>query len=274
MTITNTECPDCRGKGTVYDQVEWSDGLGGVTCTCSLCDGKGSLDVIAALRRYKRDARQTGTALEQLRKHVLCYVDTSDPARAGNVRGMPGASPFVNTWLSYLKAEAAATAARLSAEVRDMERRGHEEGHHAKAPPPWPCALTNARAYCPLCPSTEVVREVALKAEIEAVPSPSKVLPKKLRLPQVFLLMLASERGIRIGGPARLTWSDVEVESQDAGYVSMDVIRGLVHRSTPLLEEVAGSYAITPAGRLALEASGVQVVEILDAARRRHKASS
>lgn len=159
MTTTSTECPDCRGEGTVYDQVEWSDGLGGVTCTCSLCDGKGSIDAIAELRRYKRAAGQAGGALEQLRRHVLCYLDTSDPARGGNVRGMPGASPHVSTWRRYLETEAAATAARLSVEVIDMMRLDHAGGHHAEPPPAWPCAKTNARAYCPLCPKSTASSE-------------------------------------------------------------------------------------------------------------------
>jgi len=152
MTNTNSsECPECRGKGTVYDQVEWSDGLGGVTCTCSLCDGKGSLNVLAELRKYKRQALESRDALAQLQRHVLCYLDTSDPKRSGNVRGMPGAAPSATTWLPYLQKVADAAAARLTAEVRLMQRQDHEEGHHAKPVPKWPCATTNARAYCPLC---------------------------------------------------------------------------------------------------------------------------
>lgn len=149
--MTKQTCPDCKGTGTVYDQVEWSDGLGGVMCTCHLCDGKGEFDIIADLRRYKRQAAEAVGALATLRKQVLCYVDTSDPKRQGNVRGMPGASSHVKTWLEYLQRSASTTAAQLTTEVIAMERRGHEEGHHATPPPAWPCPLTNARAYCPLC---------------------------------------------------------------------------------------------------------------------------
>jgi len=147
------ECPDCRGRGTVYDQVEWSDGLGGVTCTCSLCDGRGKLDVLADLRRYKRQSLAAGAALEQLQCHVLCYLDTSDASRAGSVRGMPGASPHATAWLPYLKRAADATAALLSAEVRRVEALDHDAGHHVKPPPAHSCPLTNARAYCPACPT-------------------------------------------------------------------------------------------------------------------------
>lgn len=146
-----SECPECKGNGTVYDQVQWSDGLGGVTATCALCDGKGSLNVLAELRKYKRQAINSGAALAQLQRHVLCYLDTSDPKRGGNVRGMPGASPHANTWHAYLKTVADVTAARLMVEVVEMERRGHTEGHHAQPVPKWSCAMTNARAYCPLC---------------------------------------------------------------------------------------------------------------------------
>lgn len=53
MTNTNTsECPDCHGKGTVYVQVQWSDGLGGATATCSLCDGTGKINILADLRKW------------------------------------------------------------------------------------------------------------------------------------------------------------------------------------------------------------------------------
>lgn len=150
-TDSKVECPDCRGKGTVYDQVQWSDGLGGVTCTCSLCDGEGKLDVIVNLRKYKRQAAESGAALEQLRRRVLCYLDTSDPTRDGNVRGMPGASPFSDTWRAYLETETDAVAARLTAEVMLTEKKDHEAGHHKGPVPAWSCAMTNARAYCSLC---------------------------------------------------------------------------------------------------------------------------
>jgi hypothetical protein len=152
MTNTNiSECPDCRGKGTVYDQVEWSDGLGGVTATCSLCDGEGKLNILADLRKYKHQAGESGAALAQLRRRVLCYIDTSNPKRNGDVRGMPGASPHVSTWRQYLEGEARATAERLTIEVVEMERRDHAEGHHAKPVPAHKCPITNARAYCPDC---------------------------------------------------------------------------------------------------------------------------
>lgn len=152
LTNTNTsECPDCRGKGSVYTQVQWSDGLGGATATCSLCDGTGALDILADLHKYKRRALESGAALAQLQRHVLCYLDTSDPKRDGNVRGMPGASPHADTWHAYLKTVADVTAARLTVECVEMERRSHAEGHHAKPVPKWPCALTNSRAYCLEC---------------------------------------------------------------------------------------------------------------------------
>lgn len=152
MTNTNTsECPDCRGEGSLYTQVQWSDGLGGATATCSLCDGTGKIDILADLRKYKRRALESGAALAQLQRHVLCYLDTSDPKRDGNVRGMPGASPNADTWHAYLKTVADVTAARLTVACVEMARRGHAEGHHAKPVPPWPCALTNSRAYCLEC---------------------------------------------------------------------------------------------------------------------------
>jgi hypothetical protein len=152
MTNTNTSaCPDCRGEGTVYDQVQWSDGLGGVTATCTLCDGTGKIDILANLRKYKRQALESGKALAQLQRHVLCYLDTSDPLRDGNVRGIPGASPHADTWHAYLKTVANVTAERLTIECVEMERRDHAEGHHTKPVPKWPCALTNSRAYCLEC---------------------------------------------------------------------------------------------------------------------------
>jgi hypothetical protein len=153
MTTSSNEqeCPQCLGKGTVYGQVQWSDGLGGVTCQCSLCDGKGVLDVLAELRKYKKQALESRDALDQMQRQVLCYLDTSDPKRGGNVRGMPGAAPYATTWLPYLQRTADATAARLTTEVRLVERQDHEKGHHTKPVPAWACALTNARAYCPLC---------------------------------------------------------------------------------------------------------------------------
>lgn len=125
--------------------------VGGLTATCALCDGKGELNMLAELRKYKRQALRSGSELAQLQSHVLCYLDTSDPKRDGNVRGMPGAAPHANTWHAYLKTVADATAARITVAVVEMERLGHVEGHHAASVPKWPCAVTNARAYCPLC---------------------------------------------------------------------------------------------------------------------------
>lgn len=150
--MTNIQCPDCRGAGKVYDQVEWSDGLGGVTCTCDLCDGKGALaDPLAQLREYKRAARAVAADYAQLRRHVLCFIDTSDPKRKGHVRGMPGASPHASTWLDYLKQAANAVAPLLVAEVRAVESADHAAGHHAEPPPPHDCPRTNARRYCTAC---------------------------------------------------------------------------------------------------------------------------
>lgn len=147
-------CPDCRGEGTVCDQVQWSDGLGGVTCTCSLCDGRGRIDVVAELRRHKKRGLAAAEALAQLRRHVLCYLDTSDPKRGGHVRGMPGASPHASTWVDYLRREADATAVRLVAEIQEQQALDHEAGYHAELPPPYDCPLTNARRYCAACNPT------------------------------------------------------------------------------------------------------------------------
>jgi hypothetical protein len=41
---TATTCPICNGTGIVGTWVQWSDGLGGASATCSLCDGAGSFD--------------------------------------------------------------------------------------------------------------------------------------------------------------------------------------------------------------------------------------
>lgn len=37
-------CPHCKGTGSVGVWVQWSDGLGGSSATCSVCGGAGSID--------------------------------------------------------------------------------------------------------------------------------------------------------------------------------------------------------------------------------------
>jgi hypothetical protein len=82
---------------------------------------------------------------------MVGYLRWKDAKRDGNVRGMLGASPYADTWHAYLKTVADVTAARLTVECVEMERRSHAEGLHAKPVPKWPCALTNSRAYCLEC---------------------------------------------------------------------------------------------------------------------------
>ena len=43
-TATPATCPHCRGEGCVGIWVDWSDGMGGSSATCPLCEGKKVLD--------------------------------------------------------------------------------------------------------------------------------------------------------------------------------------------------------------------------------------
>lgn len=43
-TETTTICPHCNGRGEFPCFVQWSDGLGGSSAACSVCDGRGTID--------------------------------------------------------------------------------------------------------------------------------------------------------------------------------------------------------------------------------------
>jgi hypothetical protein len=59
---TVSQCPYCEGKGHVYGEHEWSDGVGGVERTCPLCNGKGllTLSLMDMVLLYKERAGGRG----------------------------------------------------------------------------------------------------------------------------------------------------------------------------------------------------------------------
>lgn len=45
-----TTCPHCNGRGEIGVWVDWSDGMGGSSAACSVCDGTGKADFHAVAR--------------------------------------------------------------------------------------------------------------------------------------------------------------------------------------------------------------------------------
>lgn len=46
------DCPHCHGKGEVGIWVDWSDGMGGSSATCPLCDGRKTVDTATLLKEF------------------------------------------------------------------------------------------------------------------------------------------------------------------------------------------------------------------------------
>lgn len=100
------ECPICKGKGHYSDQVQWSDGLGTVEKTCSLCNGKGQLNYISLESCIQdlvgKESRAKALA-HNMRKCWLIYE--SIQKTGGPRRDLPEASrpsPFIETWEKHL----------------------------------------------------------------------------------------------------------------------------------------------------------------------------
>ena len=98
-------CPVCRGRGTVTETVQWSDGLGMAEATCPLCDGAKVLgqSVESIAIRAKADAAKASHELRQLRVHVALFL----AATAGQMPNPPlqdarGPSTDPACWRGYL----------------------------------------------------------------------------------------------------------------------------------------------------------------------------
>ena len=71
-------CPKCRGKGSYYGEVRWSDGLGGVDMICTLCDGNKVIGAppLELADRYKAERNIAAAELARLKRCVGLYLHT------------------------------------------------------------------------------------------------------------------------------------------------------------------------------------------------------